>query len=143
MSSGVPVNGDCIQSYQDLKLNTSKTEPKKYIIFNLNKDFTEIIVEKTSISTKYEDFLADLPENECRWAIYDLEFEKDGGDGKRKKIIFVSWVPDDAKIKQKMVFASSRDALKRALVGIAVEVQATDASEIAYETVLEKAKRTY
>jgi Cofilin/tropomyosin-type actin-binding protein len=42
--------------------------------------------------------------------------------------------PDGAKIKDKMVFASSRDALRRSLVGIAVEIQGTDDSEVAYET---------
>jgi hypothetical protein len=33
-----------------------------------------------------------------------------------------------------MVFASSKDALRRALVGIAVEIQGTDSSEVAYES---------
>lgn len=41
--------------------------------------------------------------------------------------------PDDAKIKQKMLFASSRDALRRSLVGIATEIQGTDFSEVAHE----------
>lgn len=41
--------------------------------------------------------------------------------------------PDDAKIKQKMLFASSKEALRRAFVGIAAEIQATDFSEIAEE----------
>ncbi|KDR83139.1 hypothetical protein GALMADRAFT_221101 [Galerina marginata CBS 339.88] len=51
------------------------------------------------------------------------EFEKEGAR-KQNKIMFLSWSPDDAKIKQKVVFRSSRDALKRALNCIAVEVQA-------------------
>lgn len=42
--------------------------------------------------------------------------------------------PDEAKIKSKMIFASSRDALRRSLVGIAVEIQGTEASEVAYES---------
>lgn len=42
--------------------------------------------------------------------------------------------PDNAKIKDKMVSASSRDALRRSLVGIAIEIQGTDYSEVAYET---------
>lgn len=33
-----------------------------------------------------------------------------------------------------MVFASSRDALKRSLTGIAVEIQGTDFGEVAYES---------
>lgn len=42
--------------------------------------------------------------------------------------------PDDAKIKQKMVYASSREALKRALVGIAFELQATDKEDVEHGT---------
>jgi cofilin len=41
--------------------------------------------------------------------------------------------PDTAKIKNKMVFASSKDVLRRALVGIAVEVQGTEYAEVAYD----------
>ena len=62
----------------------------KYIIFNLSENLTEIVVEKPSSSTEYDDFVADLPEDQCRWAIYDFEFEKEGA-GKRNKIVFVSW----------------------------------------------------
>ncbi len=37
-----------------------------------------------------------------------------------------------------MVYASSKDALRRALNGVASEIQGTDFSEVAYETVLDK-----
>jgi cofilin len=136
MASGVAVNPECIRIFQDLKLG----KKIKYITFNLSKDFTEIVVEKTSLSQSYEDFLDDLPENECRWAVYDFEYEKQEG-GKRNKICFYSWSPDDAKIKQKMLFASSRDALRRSLVGIAAEIQGTELSEVEHESVLDKVSR--
>ncbi|KAF8073886.1 actin depolymerizing factor [Lyophyllum atratum] len=172
MASGVGVNELCLKEYQALKLKKTY----KYIIFTLSKDFTEVVVEKTSASQDYDDFVADLPETECRWAVYDFDFEKEDG-GKRNKIIFYSWYvaipfhrlrpalllsplrvlghlfvapvvlitmirsPDDAKIKQKMLFASSKDALRRSLVGIATEIQGTDFSEVAYESVLDKASR--
>ena len=42
--------------------------------------------------------------------------------------------PDDSKVKQKMLFASSKDALRRSLVGIAAEIQGTDYSEVAHES---------
>lgn len=42
--------------------------------------------------------------------------------------------PDTAKVKDKMVYASSRDALRRSFQGIAVEIQGTDFSEVAHET---------
>jgi hypothetical protein len=47
--------------------------------------------------------------------------------------------PDDAKIKDKMLFASSHEALRQRLDGITFQVQATDRSEISYATVLAKA----
>lgn len=49
--------------------------------------------------------------------------------------------PDTAKIKPKMLYASSKDALRKKLVGIATEIQATDLSEVAYEVVLEKVSK--
>jgi cofilin len=49
--------------------------------------------------------------------------------------------PDTAKIKQKMLYASSKDALRKKLVGIATEIQATDLSEIAYDVVLDKVSK--
>lgn len=33
-----------------------------------------------------------------------------------------------------MLFASSRDALKRALAGVAVEIQGSDLSEVSFES---------
>ncbi|CDO76695.1 hypothetical protein BN946_scf184975.g4 [Trametes cinnabarina] len=136
-ASGVSVNPECLEAYQELKLG----KKIKYIIFTLNKDNTEIIVEKKSpLTSTYDDFLADLPEADCRWAVYDFDFEKEDG-GKRSKITFFSWSPDDSKVKQKMLFASSKDALRRSLVGIAAEIQGTDYSEVAHDNVLDKVSR--
>lgn len=113
----------------------------KYIIYALSDDFTEIVVEKTSEAQSYDAFLEDLPSGSCRYAVYDFEYTLEGSEGTRNKLCFITWSPDEAKIKNKMLYAASKDALRRALVGIAVEVQGTDASEVAYETVLEKATR--
>jgi len=49
----------------------------------------EVVVEKCGESKEYDDFLADLPEHECRWAIYDLEYQTPSG--KRNKFVFISW----------------------------------------------------
>ncbi|KAI0795213.1 hypothetical protein BC629DRAFT_1581816 [Irpex lacteus] len=137
MASGVGVNSSVLETFQELKLG----KKHKYIIFSLSDDLKEIVVAKTSSDSNYESFIADLPETECRWAVYDFEYDAEGGAGKRNKLTFISWSPDDAKIKSKMLYASSRDALRRSLVGIATEVQGTALDEIAYEAVFEKVKR--
>ncbi|ORX76955.1 putative COF1-cofilin [Basidiobolus meristosporus CBS 931.73] len=137
MSSGVSVNDKCLESFQLLKLK----KQYKYIIYKLNDDNTEIIVEEASEAGTYDDFINALPETECRYAVLDLEYEKPG-EGMRNKICFYAWSPDNSKVKQKMVFASSKDALRKRLVGIAAEIQGTDYDEVSFETVLEKVSRS-
>lgn len=61
----------------------------KYIIYVLSANSTEILVEKTSDSADYDTFLADLPPSECRYAVYDFEFEM--GEGTRNKLCFYAW----------------------------------------------------
>lgn len=51
-----------------------------------------------------------------------------------------SRAPDTSKVKQKMLYASSKDAIRKKLVGIGAEIQGTDLSEVSYEAVLEKVK---
>lgn len=48
--------------------------------------------------------------------------------------------PDVAKIKSKMLYASSKDALRKQLVGVAKEYQATDSAEIAWDSLLAAVK---
>lgn len=64
----------------------------------------------------------------------------------RDNIINWNWIsrsPDGAKIKQKMVYSSTKDALKRALgEGIQKEVQANDHGDLSWDSVLEVISRT-
>jgi cofilin len=84
-SSGVPVNGECVAAFQELKLG----KKLKFIIFKLNDTSDDIIVDQKS-EGDYEKFLEALPADEPRWAVFDFEFEK-GDAGKRNKITFISW----------------------------------------------------
>jgi cofilin len=137
MASGVGVADDIITKFQELKLGHSL----RYIICKLNSNSTEVVVEKSGApSATYQEFLQELPSDDCRYAVYDFEFSLEDG-GKRNKILFVLWAPDSAKIKNKMLYTSSKADLKKKLVGIATEIQATDASEIDYNAVLEKVSK--
>lgn len=113
----------------------------KYIIYKISDDKTKIIVDKTSTDPSYDKFLEELPENDCKYAVYDFEYELGQGEGKRNKIVFFQWSPDTASIRSKMVYASSKDALRRALNGVSSDIQGTDFSEVAYDSVLEKVSR--
>ncbi|KAL7414455.1 hypothetical protein BDY24DRAFT_385243 [Mrakia frigida] len=135
MSSGASVSQECLSAFQELKTG----KKIKYIIYGMNADNSEIVVLKTSTEKSYDTFLEELPETECRWAVYDMEF--DSGEGIRNKLCFYMWTPDGAKIRPKMVYAASKDALRKSLVGISTEIQGTDFDEVSETSVLEKVRR--
>jgi hypothetical protein len=142
--SGATVSQECITAYNDLKLN----KKYKYVIYKLSDDNKEIVVDSTSEEgEKYEAFREKLLNAKTksktgavgkgpRYAIYDFEYQLASGEGIRNKITFIAWSPDDAGIMAKMVYASSKEALKRALPGIATELQANDQDDIEYESIL-------
>jgi len=142
MASGVAASEECINAFNDLKLR----HKYKYIIYAIASDDKEIVVEKAeptdnSVSNEeaYEKFLTHL--TDARYAVFDFVFEKEDGSGTRNKICFITWSPDTSRIKQKMLYASSKDALRKSLVGIHVDVQGTDYDEVAYETILGKVNK--
>ncbi|CEI60121.1 hypothetical protein FVEN_g8090 [Fusarium venenatum] len=139
MASGVGVSPECLEAFLELRV----ANKHQYIIYKISMENTQFVVDRTSESKDWDDFESDLPDNEPCFAVYNFEFEKTDGEGVDRKFIFVSWSPDDAKIKAKMLYASCRDLLRRALPGVGMEIQGTEKSEVAYEYVLEKARRSH
>jgi len=136
MASGVGVDDDVIAKYQELKLG----HKNKYIVMKMSDDNKNIVVEKIGgPGSSYEQFLADIPADDCRYAVFDFDFENERGP--QNKLLFIHWAPESSKIKQKMLYTSSKLDLKKKLVGVQSEIQATDRGEIAYDTVLDKARK--
>ena len=134
----VAVADESLTAFNDLKLG----QKYKFILYGLNDAKTEIVVKETSTDASYDAFLEKLPENDCLYAVYDFEYQISESEGKRSKIVFITWSPDTAPIRSKMVYAASKDALRRALNGIYADVQGTDFSEVAYDVILEKVTKT-
>lgn len=72
----------------------------RYIVYGLSPDSSQITILKLQekdtdrIDAKkgYQDFVKEnLPEDDCRYAVYDFEFEKAPGEGVRNKICFINW----------------------------------------------------
>ncbi|KAJ3689003.1 hypothetical protein LUZ61_018167 [Rhynchospora tenuis] len=128
-ASGLAVHDDCKIKFVDLKSKRSF----RYIIFKIAN--MEVVVEKLGQPEEnYDDFTASLPADECRYAVYDLDFITTD-NCQKSKIFFISWSPESAKIRSKMVYASSKDRFRRELDGIQVELQATDPSEMSMDVV--------
>ena len=133
--AGIQLNDDVTTVYNDFKLS----HKYKYIVFKMNDDMSEVIVEKTAEKTAtYEDFLNDLPEKSARYGVFDLHYETE--EGAREKIIFFLWTPNGCKIKEKMLFSATKATIKQALVGLSAEIQATDAGELNLDDIIAKVK---
>jgi len=105
----------------------------RYFIYMISKDKKYIVIEKQGDITKsYDDFVADLPENDCRYGLIDLEFETDDGRP-TSKMVFISWNPDTASVRPKMLYSGSKEALKSTLTGVGIHINATDYSELDLE----------
>mmetsp|Transcript_41178 Transcript_41178/g.84241 ORF Transcript_41178/g.84241 Transcript_41178/m.84241 type:complete len:112 (-) Transcript_41178:2084-2419(-) len=105
----------------------------------MNDAMTEIATEKTGgKDATYEEFLALLPDDACKYGVFDAEYTDPKTGGQRNKIVFFIWCPDTAKVRPKMIYASSKDELKKRLVGVACEVQANDRGELEYKEVVDK-----
>lgn len=109
-----------MQAFNELKLGKGTV---KYVIYKLSDDYKEIVVEDKSSDNNWEDFRQKLLNAKAahkgkqgkgpRYAVYDFEYELEGGEGKRyvephqiicrisrltfirSKITFISWSPDE------------------------------------------------
>jgi len=108
------------------------------------QDSKKIVVEESSIIYKdskkqppnpehFEIWKSNLPDDKCRYSIYDIDVAIDLGSGMssggRNKMIFVVWAPMAARIKDKMVTASSKDGLKKVFDGVQIELQINSPEE--------------
>ena len=143
MSTGIGTNAECMTMFNELKLQSKYG----FVTFKITDDNTTVEPCETGASLKdnfdvteaWEEFKKVLPKDDCRYGIFDFGFNSE--NGQRRKLLFVVWTPDTAKIKRKMVYAGTKDSLKKQFNGIQVEIQATDDHEIDYATVLERAAR--
>jgi cofilin len=81
------VHPDCIEAFNDLKLGKNGT---KYIIYKISDDMKEIVVDEVSKETDYDVFREKLQnakekngKSRPSYAVYDVAFDLDGGEGHR------------------------------------------------------------
>uniref|UniRef100_A0A8B9X0X2 Cofilin 2 n=1 Tax=Bos mutus grunniens TaxID=30521 RepID=A0A8B9X0X2_BOSMU len=131
MASGVTVNDEVIKVFNDMKVRKSSTQEeikkrKKAVLFCLSDDKRQIIVEEAkqilvgdigdTVEDPYTSFVKLLPLNDCRYALYDATYETK--ESKKEDLVFIFWAPESAPLKSKMIYASSKDAIKKKFTGI-------------------------
>ena len=81
-----------------------------------------------------------LPKEDVLYAVADVHYNL--AEGPRTGMVFVTWAPETAHIKRRMLMASSKDALKNALVGCTTCIQACCYPDLELRSVVEKFKGT-
>jgi len=127
--SGIVVSDDVMNAFDEIK----KKKLYRYVTFVIGDDKKSVIVgKKGARDTTYEAFakeiLAQSPPSPC-YIVFDFEYQRDGGIS-TSKLLFIAWIPDNASVKPKMMYASTKDSVKAKIEGGLVEIQATDASEL-------------
>ena len=131
MSTGVAVSDEIGATFQDFKLGQG--EKLRYILYKIENKKEIVTDTKGPRSHSYEDFCAALKDDECRYALIDLDFETSDGRP-TSKLVLISWVPDTGSIRDKMLYSGSKEALKTVLNGVGIHINATDRAELDFET---------
>ncbi|KAF2019489.1 cofilin, actophorin [Aaosphaeria arxii CBS 175.79] len=143
--SGIRISDECIAAVH--ALHSPKRCPNKlrFVIFKVDDDQQSVVVEASSSEPDYETFrqmLCDASDHKTtslappRYAVYDVDYDL-GQEGKRTKSIFISWIPVHTPLKLCMVYASTREYLRKAL-NIEVSIHADSIDELEWESILEK-----
>uniref|UniRef100_A0A7S3JWX5 ADF-H domain-containing protein n=1 Tax=Aureoumbra lagunensis TaxID=44058 RepID=A0A7S3JWX5_9STRA len=124
MATGISVSDSVVSKFDDFKLKRMKDV--KFITMVI--EGTEVVLEKEyPKSMTMADFQSELDDSP-KYIVVDYDYTTlDGRPA--DKIILISWIPDTAKIKEKMKYSGTKEAVKSALQGIAVNINATDKSE--------------
>ncbi|KAE7997819.1 hypothetical protein FH972_002420 [Carpinus fangiana] len=134
-SCGMDVADHTKNTFMELK----RKKVHRYVIFMVDESKKEVVVEKTGgPAESYDDFTAALPENDCRYAVYDYDFVT-SDNCQKSKIFFIAWSPSSSRIRAKMLYATSRDRFRRELDGVHYEIQATDPTEMDLEVIKDRA----
>ncbi|KAF4104736.1 cofilin-1 [Onychostoma macrolepis] len=140
MASGVTVDENVLTIFNDMKVRKAhaneeeRSKRKKAVLFCLSEDKKHIIMEEGSEILQgdegdpYLKFVKMLPPNDCRYALYDATYETK--ETKKEDLVFIFWAPESAPLKSKMIYASSKDAIKKKFTGIKHEWQVNGLEDI-------------
>ncbi|GMF76801.1 unnamed protein product [Aspergillus oryzae] len=84
----VSITDECINTFNDLRMK--KGDKLKFIIFKIADNKKEVVVDEASTDQDYDNFRKKLEDAKDsngkpapRYAVYDVEYELGGNEGKR------------------------------------------------------------
>jgi cofilin len=88
---GSPAWIDVPERSKSAFMELKRRKVHRYVIFKIDDSREEVVVDKIGApGESYDDFTASLPTDDCRYAVYDLDFVSDD-NCRKSKIFFISW----------------------------------------------------
>ncbi|KAL8614019.1 hypothetical protein ACOMHN_023254 [Nucella lapillus] len=125
---------------------TTKDHPKRaFVVMKLSDDLKEIVVESCSEEEcgsprGFDELMATMPPEDGRYLVYDYPYTSKAG-AQTSKLIMIMWCPSCMAIKKKMLYASSKSAVKSKLNSEVVEIQFDCMEDVCHDDILQKLKK--
>ena len=75
-----------------------------------------------TMTDPFKHFVGMRPETDWCYTLYDASFETK--ESRKEELMFFLWAPELSPLKSEMIYASSKDAIKKKFQGIKNECQA-------------------
>ncbi|SPP77895.1 cofilin/actin-depolymerizing factor homolog [Drosophila guanche] len=146
MDSGIELTRAAKRIFEQIR----QQRQHRFATFAICPENSQILVDAVGErAASYEDFLRDLQgrghgqagQAKCRFAIYDYEYEhqfkdiKDSCPSIKQKLVLLLWCPEQAAIKDKILYASSIFAIMRGFIGIQKFIQANQLEQVQQEAI--------
>jgi len=130
-------------------MNLQGKKKLRYAVFKIADSLKEIVVDDDRMGTSentdaeepahFQSVVSGLPSDDGRYIIYDYPYT--GSFGPSSKIVLVLWVPEGITIKKKMLYASSKDALKKSFPDTSAEFQADCPDDLSHKDIETKLRK--
>lgn len=125
--SGIAVHDACVNLFNHIKLRSEY----KWASYKLDDAGQAVVPDLLGApDSTYAQFLATLPPDQCRFAVFDYAYQNADTGQTSQKLVFILWAPEAAPTKNKMMYASAKGLLKALLEGVGAEMQADSLSEL-------------
>lgn len=86
-ASGMHVSDECKLKFLELKAKRNY----RYIVFQIDEKAQQVTIDRVGNPEEtYESFTKCMPEEECRYAVYDFDFTTPE-NCQKSKIFFIAW----------------------------------------------------
>ncbi|CAL4913511.1 unnamed protein product [Urochloa decumbens] len=135
-TEGMNVKEECQRWFMEMKWK----KVHRFVVYKIDERSRAVLVDKVGGPGEgYEELVAALPGDDCRYAVFDFDFVS-VDNCQKSKIFFIAWSPAASRIRAKILYATSKQGLRRLLDGVHYEVQATDPSEMGFDVIRGRAQ---